>query len=82
MSLTTLLLLSGCSLIPSSALEKADKLAVPDVRTYTDAEYDQAAQEMTDHCTLVPMLCRMINNYGVMRDQARVALGLAVDVAR
>lgn len=49
---------------------------------YTPTEQKQAYEERQKHCPDVPMLCRMINDYGRMRDQARAALGLKVDVNR
>lgn len=80
--LTTLLLIAGCSTAPSSPGEKVDRLIVPDVVGYTPAEQKQAYEERRKHCSDVPMLCRMINDYGRMRDQARAALGLKVNVER
>lgn len=80
--LTLLLLLAGCAKEPSNALEKADLLIVPNVREYTPAQQKKAADEMGKHCARVPVLCDFINDYGRMRDQARVALGLQVDERR
>lgn len=78
-----MLLLAGCAKQPSSALEKADKLIVPAVKEYTASQQIQAANEMAAHCKKnVPMLCEFVNDYGKMRDQARAALGLTVDVKR
>jgi hypothetical protein len=60
----------------------ADRLTVPVVKQYTPAQMSQAAGEMEKHCGLTPMLCEFMNDYGRMRDQARVALGLSVDLSR
>jgi hypothetical protein len=57
-------------------------LIVPPVKEYTLAEQKQAADEMTRHCASVPMLCQMINDFGRMRDAARAALGIKVDIDR
>lgn len=76
------LLLGGCAREVSSPLEKADKLTVPDVKEYTLAQQQKAADEMDKHCTTVPMLCEFVNDYGRMRDQARAALGLPVHTDR
>ena len=76
------LLLAGCGTDHSSALVKADKLTVPAVKQYTKKQFAQAADEMNNHCPTVPMLCQLVNDYGVMRDQARAALGLPVKVDR
>jgi hypothetical protein len=37
---------------------------------------------MENFCDKVPMLCQMVNDFGRMRDQARAALGMKVDVER
>ena len=76
------LLLAGCAQEPSSALDKADRLIVPSVREYTPAQQKKAADEMDKHCSVVPTVCEFVNDYGRMRDQARVALGLPVDSER
>lgn len=67
------LLLAACETAPSSALEQADRLAVPDVKQYTKEQQAQAAAEMDRHCVYVPMLCQFVIDYSIMRDQARVA---------
>jgi hypothetical protein len=41
-----------------------------------------AAAEMKKYCGVTPTMCNMIVDYGVMRDQARAALGEKVDVTR
>lgn len=76
------LLCVGCAKEPSNSVEKLDRLIVPQVKAYTPAQQDQAANEMAAHCNVVPMLCQMINDFGRMRDEARVALGLKVNVLR
>jgi hypothetical protein len=81
--LILLLPLAACSPELSSApLERADRLAVPAVKQYTPAQMKQAAGEMQKHCGTVPMICELVNDYGKMRDQARVALGLSVNTQR
>jgi len=80
--LIPLLLCAGCGTDPFSADPKLDKLIVPDVKEYTPAQQNQVADEMEEFCDKVPMLCQLANDFGVMRDQARVALGLAVNVGR
>lgn len=76
------LLCAGCGTTPSDLDVKADRLVVPQVKEYTPAQQDQAADEMDEFCTKVPMLCQMVNDFGRMRDQARAALGIKVDVNR
>lgn len=81
--LTSVLLLGACAKEPSSAIDKVDRLAVPTVKEYTPEQQTAAAEEMTLHCaTSVPTLCQFVIDYGRMRDQSRVALGLDVDVDR
>jgi hypothetical protein len=80
--LTTALLCAGCGTTPSDLDVKTDKLVVPAVKQYTPAQQDQAATEMENFCDKVPMLCQMVNDFGRMRDQARAALGMKVDVER
>jgi len=55
---------------------------VPAVKEYTPAQQLQGAEERDKFCHLVPMLCKMVDDYGVMRDQARAARGIEVDVGR
>ena len=78
----SVLLLAGCARVASSPLEKADRITVPAVKQYTPAQMKKAADEMDKHCTTVPTLCELINDYGRMRDQARVALGIRVRTDR
>ena len=81
----TSLLTVGCSTAPSSGgkTEKVDRLVVPHVKEYTKAQQKKAFDERQLYCEKqTPMLCEMNNDYGRMRDEARVALGLKVDVKR
>ena len=77
-----LLLTAACSTRPTDVPTAADTLIVPDVQGYTAAEQKQAYDERQQYCKFTPMMCRMINDFGRMRDQARLALGLEVDVNR
>lgn len=78
----SLLLLAGCTTVPSNTPTTADKLVVPDIVQYTKAQQAKAAVEMDTHCKDVPTLCLFINDYGKMRDQSRVALDMSVDINR
>jgi hypothetical protein len=80
--LTMLSLCVGCTTIHSDTLDKVDKLTVPAVRQYTPEKQRKAAGEMVSYCDVVPTLCEFVNDYGRMRDQARVALGEVVDTTR
>ena len=57
-------------------------MTVPDVVVYDKATQKKAAIEMEQYCSVTPTICNMIADYGVMRDQARAALGQNVDVNR
>lgn len=78
----TALLFAGCSSTVSKVDVKTEKLIIPAVKQYTPAQQEKAADEMMNFCDDVPMLCQFVNDYGKMRDQARVALGMKVDVGR
>jgi len=82
--LITPLLIVGCSTAPSDGgkTEKTDRLVVPHVKGYTKEQQKKAFDERQKYCDVVPMLCEMINDYGRMRDEERVASGLKVDVKR
>lgn len=80
--LTMVLLCAGCGTTPSDLDVKTDRMIVPAVKEYTPEQQDQAAIEMKEFCDKVPMLCMMVNDFGRMRDQARVALGFKVNVDR
>lgn len=57
-------------------------MTVAAVKGYTPAQQDQAALEMETYCHIVPMLCQLVNDFGRMRDSARVARGEKVDLTR
>lgn len=57
-----------------------DSLAIPDVIPYTAEQQVMAADEMESQAC--PVLNEFINDYGVMRDQARAARGQDVDITR
>ncbi len=88
--LTLALLIAGCSTTPSNDVDgKADKATVPLVQQYTPEQYKQAHQEHSKFCLpddtgriAAPMLCKLIDDFGRMRDAARVAMGLNVDLNR
>lgn len=75
------LLLGACSRTVSNAGLVLDHLIVPSVVEYTPAQQDAAAKEMAA-CDKTPVMCLMLNDYGTMRDEARAALGQAVDFTR
>jgi hypothetical protein len=77
-----MLLCAGCANTHSDLDTKADKIVVPSVKQYTASQQEQAATEMENFCDKVPMLCQMIDDFGRMRDQARAALGVKVNVER
>jgi len=59
------------------------------VQGYTHDQYQQAADEHTKFCLpdaagriAAPMLCKLIEDAGRLRDAARAALGLEVDLNR
>lgn len=81
LTLMALPLIAGCTTVPSKVGENYDGLNIPGVRVYTDAEYAAATAERK-MCPQVPVTCRMIDHYGVMRDEARAAKGIPVDVHR
>lgn len=66
-----LLLLAGCTAVPSDV--KVCTGILPDVKPYTRAFQEEAAKEMDANKS--PALSTMTVDYGVMRDQTRVALG-------
>lgn len=68
-------LLGGCS------TPAFDRLAIPDVIPYSAAMQTKAAHEMKT-CTNCETMILFINDYGVMRDQARAARGVDVDLNR
>lgn len=59
------------SLFLLNACNGAHSNVQPDVAGYSKQEQKQAAKEMLKFCDLTPMLCRMIVDFGVARDQAR-----------
>ena len=82
-------LIAGCTNGHSDVPTKADKIIVPPIKQYTAQQYDRAAVEHDRFCMpdkngaiAAPMLCQLIDDFGRMRDAARVALGLKVDVNR
>jgi hypothetical protein len=84
------LLIAACSTNPTNDLEnRADKIVVPLVQQYTPEQYEQAHKEHSKFClpddtgrTAAPMLCQFLDDFGRMRDAARVAMGLKVDLNR
>ena len=85
--LMVMLLIAGCSARHSDPGEDLNRMTVPDVVGYTAQEQAQAYDERQKICKpkdnpLAPMICRMTDDYGRMRDQARAALGLIVDTSR
>lgn len=81
MMLMALPLLVACTNTPSKVGDSYDGLNVPGVRVYSAEEQDAAAAER-QLCPQVPVTCKMIDHYGVMRDEARAARGIKVDVHR
>lgn len=82
-ALTLIALLTGCANTRSNApvtSRAVDQIVVPAVIEYPAKVQDEAAAELALGKT--PVLNEMIVDYGVMRDQARVALGRKVDLAR
>ena len=75
--LALLVLLTGCK---TAISEKAVKLTVPDVVQYPKEVQIKAAEELRGG--LCPTLNEFIVDYGVMRDQARVAAGQKVNIKR
>lgn len=78
------ILLAACTTAPSNTVPTiADKFLVPTVVPYSRAEQAKAAVEMETNCKeITPMLCRMVVDYGKMRDSARTLQGKKVDSAR
>lgn len=82
LSISTLLL-AACSTVPSSAPDKrVAHLTVPNVRAYTKSQQQQAAAELKLYGPKIPMVSTMMIDYGKMRDSARIAKGLKVDINR
>lgn len=84
-----MLLIAGCSTKPSDVEKNADQMTVPLVQQYTPDQYQQAHKEHADACLpdstgkiKYPMLCKLIDDFGRMRDAARAAMGLKVDISR
>lgn len=81
--LTLPMLLAACATGPSRQPNPADKFLVPTVVAYTKKDQQTAALEMDVNCEQqTPVLCRMIIDYGKMRDSARAILGKKADLAR
>lgn len=76
------LLIAGCSTRHSDAGQDYDRLTAAGVIGYTPAQQKQAYDERKEFCAKTTMLCRMIDDYGIMRDQVRAALGMPVDINR
>ena len=73
--------LSGCASPPhGSAGSEYDKAIVPDVIVYPQTVLDKTIVELQSNSC--PAMTELVIDYGVMRDQARVALGKKVDVQR
>lgn len=76
-----ILSMSGCAQKPID--DKDHKLIVPLVQKYTPAQYEQAQKEHEILCVKGdknPAVCKLIEDFGKMRDSARVALGLEIPV--
>ena len=73
-------LLTGCAQELSD--ERIIKDTQPDLVEYDKATQKKAAAEMDKFCGMVPTICEMLVDYGVMRDQVRAARGQKVDVTR
>lgn len=73
-------LLAACAPTLSNVNPKIDQLTVPDVVGYAPDVQDKAAKEIESNAC--PTLNSFMVDYGVMRDQARAALGKKVNVNR
>lgn len=76
------MLLAACADQPSNGTPALDRLTTPAVVEYPPEKQAAAATEMEKFCNLMPTVCEMMVDYGVMRDQSRAALGKPVDVTR
>lgn len=73
--------LSGCGNLPHGNAGNAyDKAIVPDVIVYPQTVLDKTIVELQSNSC--PAMTELVIDYGVMRDQARVALGEKVEVKR
>ena len=73
--------LSGCASRPhGNAGSEYDKAIVPDVIVYPQTVLDKTIVELQSNSC--PIMTGLVIDYGVMRDQARAAKGLKVDVNR
>lgn len=73
--------LSGCaSHQRGDAGDAYDKAIVPDVIVYPQTVLDNTIVELQSNSC--PTMTELVIDYGVMRDQARVAMGSKVDVKR
>lgn len=73
--------LSGCVSHPhGNAGDALDRMVIPDVIEYPQTVLDKAIVEIQSNSCNV--LTDLTIDYGVMRDQARVAQGKKVDVKR
>lgn len=78
--------LTGCGHALSDSTADINTVNYPIVVKYDDATLDKAAAEM-DACdrndpNASQTLCQMVVDYGQMRDETRVLLGVDVNVAR
>jgi hypothetical protein len=72
--LILVLSLPACATARSSpALPKLDKAVLPSVKEYTKEQQNTAADEMKNHCPVVPTLCLFIMDYSKMRNVTRIA---------
>lgn len=81
-ALIGLALLSACAPTLSNVDPNIDRLTAPNVVAYTAAQQDEAAKELDSYCDNIPIVCDMMDDYGVMRDQSRLEGGETVDVNR
>lgn len=73
--------LSGCANRQhGNAGDAYDKAIVPDVIVYPQTVLDKTIVELQSNSC--PTMTGLVIDYGVMRDQARVALGEKVDAKR
>jgi hypothetical protein len=55
-----------------TACSQGRSKALPDIKTYSEKEQLQAAEELKESCKLGKILCEFMKDFKVMRDQTKV----------
>ena len=74
------MLLGGCTQAISN--DEIVKATQADLINYDKQTQAAVAVEMENNCAVTKLMCKLITDYGMVRDQIRVARGETVDVGR